>query len=339
MAEQIRWGVLGNATIARKCVIPAIQKSKNGCVAALATRSPSAAAETAHQYDIPRVYDDYETLLADNAIDAVYVPLPNHLHMPWTLKSLAVGKHVLCEKPLALNANEAEKMATAARQADRILMEAFMYRFHPRSAAIKKLVSDGHIGIPRMVRAAFCFHIDEALYESGDNIRLKPDMGGGSLLDTGCYCVSVARWYLGMEPTSVAAQAIYHPGGVDCQVTATLNFSDNALATIETSFISTLQQTYTIIGSEAAVELPHNAFIPWEEDAAYMVRKQAEETGKEYRVAGADEYQLMVEHFADAATNRLELAYAPEDSINNMRVLDALALAAKTGKRIDIKAK
>ena len=339
MTEQIRWGVLGNATIARKCVIPAIQKSDTGYVAALATRSPSAAKGTASKFDIPNIYDGYEKLLDDETINAVYIPLPNHLHMPWTLEALAAGKHVLCEKPLALNAAEAEKMAAAARDAGRLLMEAFMYRFHPRSKEIKKLITDGRIGIPRMVRAAFCFHIDNLVYESGDNIRLKPDMGGGSLLDTGCYCVSVARWYLGSEPTSVEAQAIYHPDGADCQLVANINFSDNALATIETSFISTLQQTYTIVGSEAAVELPHDAFIPWEKNTEYFVRKQSQEKGEAYTVAGADEYQLMVEHFAEAIMNRLQLAYPPEDSIRNMRVLDALALAAKNGKRIDIKAK
>lgn len=336
MTDQIKWGVLGNATIARKCVIPAIQKSGSGRVAALATRSPEDAEETARKFDIPRVYEGYGALLADAAIDAVYIPLPNHLHMPWTLKSLAAGKHVLCEKPLALNADEAKKMAAAAEDADRLLMEALMYRFHPRSQKIKQMVTDGEIGVPRIVRAAFCFHIDRKILDSGSNIRLKPDQGGGSLLDTGCYCVSVARWFLGAEPTRVQAQAIYHPGGVDCQLVASINFADNALATIETSFISGLQQTYTVVGSEAAIELPHDAFIPWEKDTTYTVRKQSEEIGKEYTIAGADEYQLMVDHFARAAIKRSKPPHSPGDSIQNMRVLDALARAAKTGKQIEL---
>jgi predicted dehydrogenase len=338
MAEQINWGVLGNATIARKCVIPAIQKSNNGRVNALGTRSPAAAEKTARQFDIPRVYDGYEALLADSTIDAVYLPLPNHLHLPWTLNALAASKHVLCEKPLALNAAEAERMAEAAKDADRLLMEALMYRFHPRSREIKRRITGGEIGVARMVRAAFCFHIDREIYESADNIRLKPGTGGGSLLDTGCYCVSAARWYLGAEPTAVQAQAIYHPSGVDCHLAGLLRFGDDALATIEASFISTLQQTCTIVGSEAAIELPHDAFIPWEKDACYVVRKQSEETGATRTVAGADEYRLMVEHFARAAMRRAKPACPPEDSVGNMRVLDALALAAKTGKRIDLQA-
>lgn len=339
MAELLKWGVMGNATIARKCIIPAIQKSDNGRVAALATRSPADARETARQHNIPVVYEGYENLLADGDVDAVYIALPNHLHMPWTLKSLAAGKHVLCEKPLALNAREAETMAAAATDADRLLMEAFMYRFHPRSRKIKRLVADGRIGRPRLVRAAFCFHIDSEIFDSGANIRLKPETGGGSVLDTGCYCVSVARWFLSSEPTSVQAQAIYHTSGVDCQMVANLFFANGALATVETSFVSALQQTYTIVGSEAAIELPHDAFIPWEKDTIYVVRSQDQEIGEHYPIAGADEYRLMVDHFAEAALGRVELAFSPRDSICNMRVLDALAKAAKTGKQISVSQK
>jgi len=336
MADRIRWGVMGNATIARKCVIAAIQKSGNGRVAALATRAPAMAAETVRRFDIATVYGDYADLLSDGNIDAIYIPLPNHLHLPWTIKALAAGKHVLCEKPLALNAAEAGVMAAAARDADRLLMEAFMYRFHPRSLRIKQLVADGGIGAPRLVRAAFCYHMDTTIFDSGDNIRLKPEMGGGALLDTGCYCVSVARWLLGEEPASVQAQALWHPGGVDCQLTATLRFARGALATVETGFITALQQTYSVVGSEAAVELPHDAFVPWEKDTTYAVRARTEETGSLYTVAGVDEYRLMVTHFAEAALGKTELAFSLQDSIGNLRVLDALALAAKTGKRIDL---
>jgi predicted dehydrogenase len=305
-------------------------------VTALATRSPADAEETARQFGIESVYEGYEALLADEGIDAVYIPLPNHLHMPWTLRSLAAGKHVLCEKPLALNAAEAGAMANAASDAGRLLMEAFMYRFHPRSRKIKKMVAAGEIGTPRLVRAAFCYHMDEDIYNRGDNIRLKPQTGGGTLLDTGCYCVSVARWLLAEEPLSVHAQARYHPSGVDCQLTANLYFESGAMASVETSFISALQQTYTVVGDQAAIELPHDAFIPWEKDAAYIVRARAEENGRHYTVPGADEYQLMVTHFAEAARGRVKPECSIQDSIANMLVLDALALAAKTGERIEL---
>ena len=191
---------MGNANIARVCVIPAIQKSRNGTVHALATRSPEHAGQVAGENHIEQVYDSYDALLADPEIDAVYIPLPNHLHHPWTLKALKAGKHVLCEKPLACNANEAQEMASAAGDAGLVLMEAFMYRFHPRSQRIKQMVAEGSIGTPCLVRSAFCFRMGEKDRTDTENARLKPEMGGGALLDVGCYSVSVARWLLGSEP-------------------------------------------------------------------------------------------------------------------------------------------
>ncbi len=334
MGTEVQWGVLGHATIARKCVIGAIQKSRNGTVRALASRSPEMARETAARHDIPVLYDGYEAVLADPAVTAVYIPLPNHLHLPWTLKALAAGKHVLCEKPLACNTGEAREMAAAARAADRFLMEAFMYRFHPRSRRIKTMVDQGAIGDLRLVRAAFCYPMAADLIASGANARLKPGMGGGALLDVGCYGVSLARWMMGAEPVRVQAQAFYHPGGVDCHMVASLDFGDRRLAVVEASFIAALQQTYSVVGQSGAIDLPHDAFIPWEKDAAFMLRGPEEETGRRHLVDGADEYQLMVEHFADVVRGDAPMLYTPAESIANMRVLDALAAAARSGERL-----
>jgi len=217
-----------------------------------------------------------------------------------------------------------------------VLMEAFMYRFHPRSQRIKQMVAEGGIGTPCLVRAAFCFRMGEKDWTNTENARLKPEMGGGALLDVGCYGVSVARWMLGSEPTQVQAQAVYHSGGADVHVVGSLNFSDKALATVEASFVCALQQTYTVVGREGAVELPHNAFVPWEKDAGFAVRRHDEERGQETVIPGADEYQLMVEHFADVALAKTELMYPLEDSIANMQVLDALAQAARTGETIKL---
>jgi len=336
MANRINWGVLGNATIARKCVIPAIQKSRNGRIRALATRSPAAAREVVAGNKILQVYDNYEALLADPEIDAVYIPLPNHMHHPWTINALSAGKHVLCEKPLACRAGQARAMAARARETGRLLMEAFMYRFHPRSRRIKEIVDSGAIGKPCLIRAAFCYRMDENIFQSGGNARLKKDMGGGALLDVGCYGVSVARWLMGAEPIKVQAQAIYHPDGVDALVAGTLRFAEGRLAVIEASFISALQQTYSVVGSNGALELPHDAFIPWEKDALYLQRKVDEEAGQEHLVPGADEYQLMVEHFADAVSGRTQLMYPPEESIANLLVLDALSEAAHTGNTVNL---
>jgi D-xylose 1-dehydrogenase (NADP+, D-xylono-1,5-lactone-forming) len=331
MADPVRWGILGNATIARVCVIPAMRKSRNSVVHALGTRFPAAAAETADKNNIDYVYDTYEAVLADPLVDAVYIPLPNHLHLPWTLKALQAGKHVLCEKPLACTAREARTMAEAAAEAELLLMEAFMYRFHPRSLKIKQLIADGLIGTPSLVRSAFCYHIGEELLASGDNYRLRPDMGGGALLDVGCYSVSIARWLLAAEPAAVQAQAICHQSGADVHIVGTMRFPGSELAAFEASFTTALQQTFSIVGSRGAIDLPHDAFIPWENDALFYVRERNQEKGEEYLIPGADEYQLMVEHFADVIRGDMVSAFSPEDSIRNMRVLDALAEAARTG--------
>jgi predicted dehydrogenase len=336
MTAKIRWGVLGNATVACKCVIPAIQKSRNGRVHALATRRPADAAPVAAENCIERIYDRYEALLEDPAVDAVYIPLPNHLHRPWTLKALSAGKHVLCEKPIACNAQEAREMAAAAGSDHLLLMEAFMYRFHPRSREIKQLLSEGRIGKPRLVRSAFCFHMAEEILASGDNVRLKAGMGGGALLDVGCYSVSVARWMMGAEPTQVQAQAIYHDTGVDVHVVGTLQFPGGGLAALEASFVSALQQTFSVVGTAGAIDLPHDAFIPWQHNAEYFQRGRDQETGDRIVVSGADEYQLMVEHFNDAALGKSKLDFQVEDSIANMKVLDALATAALTGNTVKL---
>jgi len=336
MTDKIRWGVLGNATIARKCVIPAIQKSRNGLVHALATRRPANAHLVAAENHIERIYDRYEALIEDPVIDAVYIPLPNKLHLPWTLRALSAGKHVLCEKPIACTAQEALEMANAVGRGNLFLMEAFMYRFHPRSRQIKQLVSEGRIGEPCLVRSAFCFHLAKEILEAGDNVRLRADMGGGALLDVGCYSVSVARWMMGAEPTQVQAQAIYHDTGVDVHFVGTLQFPGGGLATLEASFISALQQTFTVVGTGGAIDLPHDAFIPWQNDAEYILRGQDQETGCKHVVPGADEYQLMVEHFSDAVLGKSKLNFLFEDSIANMKVLDALAQAAQSGNTVKL---
>lgn len=336
MADRIRWGILGNATIARKCVIPAIAKSANGRLRALGTRSPRNARDVSDQHGIERVYDTYDGVLEDPEVDAVYLPLPNFLHRSWTLKALAAGKHVLCEKPLALSGGEAREMADAASANNRLLMEAFMYRFHPRSREIKAIVAAGELGMLRSVHAAFTYAMASEVLESGGNARLRPDMGGGSLLDVGCYAVSTARWLLAQEPVSVQAQAVYRHG-VDVHIAGIMRFPDGVLAGIEAGFVSALQQTYRIVGSEGTIELPHNAYIPWEQPARYTRRRKTQEAGEVCTVPGSDEYRLMVEHFADAALAKQDLEYGPEDSVRNLRVLDALALAAREDRTVHLR--
>jgi D-xylose 1-dehydrogenase (NADP+, D-xylono-1,5-lactone-forming) len=336
MNERVRWGVLGNATIARVCVIPAIQKSRNGTVVAMATRSPETAHEVVRQNGISRLYDNYADLLNDPGIDAVYVPLPNHLHRSWTLAALAAGKPVLCEKPLACNAMEADEMSLAAAASGLPLMEALMYRFHPRSRRIRQMVRDGAIGTLRMVRTAFCFRIEDERMRSGDNFRLNPATGGGALLDVGCYGVSLARWLFDSEPLQVQAQADVNAAGIDVNLLGSLAFAGGGLASLEVSFVSALQQTYSVIGNKGAIDLPHDAFIPWEKEAVFRLRGKTDETGKKIVIPGADEYRLMVEHFADVVRGAAAPAYPIADSVANLAVLDALAEAVRSGRSVTV---
>ena len=333
MNFSIKWGILGNAMIARKCVIPAIFSSANGRVHALASRNFKKAEALAEKYDITRLYSQYESVIEDKQVDIVYIPLPNHLHKEWTIKALGAGKHVLCEKPLACNTAEAIEMVEIASKKGLHLMEALMYRFHPRSRIIHQMVSKGKIGIPRLVRVSFCFHMEEHILKKKENARLKK-RGGGAILDVGCYGVSVARWMMGEDPESVQATAHFNSEGVDIHTVGVLHFRNGGLATVEASFISSLQQTYTIVGEDGSIELPHNAFIPWEKDATYVHRGRHEEIGRQEVIPGADEYRLMVEHFSDVLIHGSSPLVQIHDSIQNMRVLDALAESARSGQMV-----
>jgi len=329
----VRWGVLGTAQIAKVCMIPAILKSKDGMLQAIASRNLAKAQALVEKHQQGIAYEGYATLLEDPEIDAVYIPLPNQLHKEWTIKALGAGKHVLVEKPFAMNAREAEAMEETAQRYDRLLMEAFMYRFHPRSQRIKQLVDEGALGKISLIRSAFTFPVKR----DGSNERLfLPEMGGGSLWDVGCYGVSLARWLLGEEPTAVSAQADYSEEGVDTNFAGTLRFPSGALAVIESSFTAALQQTFSVTGESGAIELPHDAFIPWEKDATFTLRGANDEHGQIVRVPGADEYQLMIEHFANAVQGQAQLAISPGDSVNQMRILDALARAARLGEVVQL---
>ena len=245
-----------------------------------------------------RVLESYEAVLADPAVDAVYIPLVNNLHLEWTLKSLNAGKHVLCEKPLGMNAREATEMAAAAGASGKHLMEAFMYRFHPRIRALVESVQN-----PLYVHSTFGFPLDDS-----SNYRLQSTLGGGALLDVGCYTVSVARWILG-EPATVLART-RDAGGVDLTVTALLQFDGGRTASVWASFESPEEQTLTVVMPDRAVRL-ERPFSAWRDPE--------------------DPYQLMVESFADSVLLDRPVAIPLSESIANMNVLDRIKEAASGG--------
>ena len=255
----------------------------------------------ASQHAIPKVARDYDEVLADPAVEAVYIPLVNSLHKEWTEHSLAAGKHVLCEKPLGMNADEAAVMADASRRSRRLLMEAFMYRFHPRMRAfVEGLRGDER---PLHVQASFGFPLSDP-----SNYRLQPALGGGALLDVGCYTVSVARWLLG-EPDTVLARARFdQKTGIDMSVSSLLHFSSGGTASLWCSFESAEEQGVTAVTPKGTYTL-ERPFTAWQDPH--------------------DPYQLMVESFADSVRNGTECEVSLDESIANMRALDRIREAIR----------
>lgn len=314
---KLRWGVLSTSNIGRAAVNPAIQASGNGELLAIASRDAERARTFAEQWDIPGHYGSYEALLNDDSIDAVYIPLPNSMHREWTIRAAEQGKHVLCEKPLALSATECEEMQDAADANGVKLMEAFMYRFHPRIDKVVEMVRSGVIGDLKMITSAFTFRL-----RSPDNIRLDPELGGGSLMDVGCYCVNVSRTIAGAEPVEVQAVAVPSASGVDEQMVGTLRFGSGLFAQFDCALNMERRETLVVGGTDAYLTVPA-AFLPGTDDVVIEeVRGRGETT--RHTVSGNDEYRLMVEHFADCVLNDRPLRYAAEEAGRNMRVIAAL---------------
>jgi xylose dehydrogenase (NAD/NADP) len=323
-AEKLKWGIISTANIGRAAVIPAIHTSRNGDVVAVASRDEERARAFADSLDIPRTYGAYEELLGTDDVDAVYIPLPNNLHREWTVKAAEAGKHILCEKPLALNAAECEEMEAAARENGVVLMEAFMYRFHPRTEQVLTLVQNGAIGRLATVQAAFTFRLSDR-----DNIRLQPELGGGALMDVGCYCVNVSRTVAGAEPIEVQASAYWGETGVDEQLVGTLRFSDSVFAQFDCALSLERRETYTVAGTDGHLEVAA-AFLPGTGDTT-IVEHHGREGATTHTIPGAEEYQLMVEHFADCVLHAKPVRYPPSEAAANMRVIEALFRSARNG--------
>ena len=321
--RKLRWGILSTANIGRAAVIPAIQGSKNGEVAAVASRDAKKGAEFAALLGIPRSYGTYEAFLEDPDIDAVYIPLPNSLHYEWTIKAARAGKHVLCEKPLALNASQCLEMNAAAKESGVLLMEAFMYRFHPRTEAAIDLVRSGTLGKLGFIQASFTFKVTRP-----DNIRLSSGLGGGSLMDVGSYCVNISRTLAGEEPQEVQAHASWTNSGVDNQMIGSLIFSSGCMAQIDCGFTMPRRETYTVAGTEGYMNIPA-AFLPGKGDT--LLQEFHDRRIVQHTFSGCDEYQLMVEHFADCIQKGLTPRYSVLEAAANMKVIEALNQSARNG--------
>ncbi len=322
--EKFRWGILSTANIGRAAVIPAIQNSSNGDVVAVGSRDLQKAQDFAAKLAIPRSYGSYEALLDAGDIDAIYIPLPNSLHREWTIKAAQAGKHILCEKPLALNAQECQEMEAAAEENGVMLMEAFMYRFHPRTEKALDLVKNNALGELRLIHSTFTFRLTRP-----DNIRLKPELGGGSLMDVGCYCVNLSRTMARAEPVEVQAFARWGASGVDEQLAGTLRFENGLLAQFDCALTLERREAYELAGTDAFLSVP-DAFLPGKDDAILLERRSRLEVNQ-YLIPGADEYQLMVEHFADCVIHNRAPRYSVSEAAANMRTIEALLRSARSG--------
>ena len=325
--SKVRWGIISTADIGIKKVIPGIMKSAHSEVVAIASRDLGRAQAAAKTLGIPRAYGSYEELFADPGIDAVYNPLPNHLHVPMTLAATKAGKHVLCEKPIGLNARDAEQLRDCPK--DRLVLEAFMVRFHPQWLRAREIVRSGELGELRAVRAVFSyFNTDPA------NVRNIADIGGGGILDIGCYPVVGARFLLESEPLRVVSL-----------IDRDKSFKTDRLASViadfgggrQLSFICSTQavghQKLEMIGTKGRVEIiiPFNA--PPDQATALLIDTGATmDTSLARReiIPACDQYTEEAEAFALAVLGRKSIPYGIEDAIQNMRILDAIFASEKT---------
>lgn len=328
--NNLRWGVLGCANIALRAVIPAIQQSRTNRVVAIASRDLDRAKEAASRLEIERAYGSYEELLADPDIDAVYIPLPNHLHAEWTIRAASAGKHVLCEKPIALTADEASRMVEACREAGVHLAEAFMYRHHPRYAAIRQAIAEGAIGEIRSIRGAFTFNRPDDL----ENVRFRLDYGGGSVYDVGCYPISAARMILGEEPEAVTCHAFFSEqhDGVDMMMSGLVEFSGGKALTFDCGMWASDRNRLEIVGSKGRIEVP-SPFV--NQPGHYYVTDASGRTSEHYS-GQYNHYQLQAEQFARVVRGEEKPLYSADDAVANMRVLEACLRSARERVRVKL---
>lgn len=327
MADKVlNWGLLSTARINR-ALIPPLQVSKRNHLLAVASRTQEAADNYAREHKISRAYGTYEALLADPEIDVIYNPLPNHLHAEWTIKAIEAGKHVLCEKPLALSVDEVDALQAAARKHDRVVAEAFMYRHHAQTLKVQELVQNGSLGALKLIRGSFSF----ILSREGD-VRLDPAMGGGSIWDVGCYPISYTRTIVGAAPLEVFGWQVTGPTGIDETFVGQMRFDYDIHAQFDCSFAIPFHTFMEVVGSEGTLNIP-NPFVPKTDEKIYLRRGEKTETIK---IKGQELYLGEVEDLADAIRLGRDPRISLDDSRANVAAILALLESAREGKPVKI---
>ncbi|UFJ40282.1 Gfo/Idh/MocA family oxidoreductase [Brevibacillus humidisoli] len=321
----IRWGILSTAHIAHTALIPAIRRSRNAQVTAIASGSGKAAAVAA-RLGIPKSYENYEEMLRDPEVDAVYIPLPNHLHKEWVIEAAKSGKHILCEKPAALTAAETEEMVSFCRQQKVTFMEAFMYQFHPQHQRVREIIASGEIGEVKLMRASFSFYLDQPQ----GNIRMDAAKGGGSIYDIGCYCIHSIRHVLQSEPVSIQVHGQIDPQyQVDTSAFATLTLENGMNAMFDCSFEMTFRNMYEIVGTKGRITVPR-AYRPDLHGGEGVVAVEKDGERREEYISD-DQYKMEVEHLSQSIVEGRDPIYPGESSIRNMRVIDACYESLRNG--------
>ena len=326
---EVNWGILGTARISEK-VIPAVKSSKHNHVVAVASRELTRARQLADKMQVPVAYGSYEELLADSTIQAIYIPIVNNEHKPWTIKALQAGKHVLVEKPFALNADEAHEMIGVSVEKSLVLMENFMYRYHPRIKKTLDAIQKGELGKLRFLHCSFSFPL-----ENPDDFRLVPSLGGGALYDLGCYCVDFQRLMVGREPQAV--QALFHEGGsgVDLQMQVTLDFGNQVYGSFDVAFNARFQNFARIVGTEAVMTLDW-PFSVQDKSVSTVIERGDDVQKISYRPE--DTYKNLIEHFYEVVIKKEIALYPLAGSLKNMIVIDAIFQSAiEDGKLIALK--
>ncbi len=323
--SKIRWGVLSTSKFAQNKIMPAVKHCQHAEITAIASRDLSNAQQAAARFGFPKAYGSYEELLADAEIDAIYNPMPNHLHVDWSIKALQAGKHVLCEKPIGLSSAEGQRLVDAASQHTNLkIMEAFMYRLHPQWQRAKQLVDEGKIGQLRTIQSFFSYFNTDA-----NNIRNKADIGGGGMMDIGCYNVSLSRFIFGAEPKRVLGIAEFDPQfHTDRLASGVLDFG-NGTATFTCSTQLSPYQRVNIFGTEGRVEIeiPFNA----PPDKPCKMWHQAGDKIEEIVFDICDQYTIEFDEFSLAVLNDTAVPTPLEDAVANMKVIEAVFESSKSG--------
>ena len=321
--KKLNWGILSTAKIGIEKVIPAMQHGKLSKIVAIASRTHESAREAAKNLKIPKAFGSYQDLLDDTSIDAVYIPLPNHMHVPWTIKALAANKHVLCEKPIALTATEAKELLKETEKFPHLkVMEAFMYRHHPQWIRALELINGGGIGMVKTVHSFFSYYNDDP-----ENIRNMVDIGGGGLMDIGCYCISLARLIFDEEPQRVFGKIEYDPGFETDRICSGILDFVQGTSTFTCSTQLVPYQRVNVFGTKGRIEIeiPFNA----PPDKPCKMLFQNNEIIEEIEIKICDQYTIQGDLFSLAVLNNEKVPTPIEDAVENMKVLEAVIQSAE----------